>query len=143
MNENTYSFLCREDFPGAIDGVNVRQYRAGAVYELPLSFAAELVNCGLLQPVDSAEEAPAPDDFPEDYTHYEVIKSYTTPDEGSGEAPQTLEVGDRVGMSAADAAEWVADGILREVAPEPEAPKVPKDGAKAATGAPKNKAQQR
>lgn len=122
MEKHTY--LCKVDFDGAIDGVSVRRYRAGATYQLPVSFARERVNNGKLEPVEAPPEQTTDEQFPDDYREYVALREFEIPEQ-SGEAASLVKKGEVIGMSAKDAESWLKNGWLRQ---------------KSRKGSPKNKA---
>jgi len=61
-------------------------------------------------------------EFPEDYALYTVLQEIQVPTKEGAEPGDILAVGSEIGMSAADAQEWIEAGLIAP-APEKEAPK--------------------
>jgi hypothetical protein len=123
MAEATY--ICREDFDGAIDGIHVTRFTAGSIYALPIDFAADLINSGVIAPCADAENK---DD--DDYTHYVVAKDFDQERDDGG--TERFKAGQEIGMSEADAVELIEQGLITAKQTTPK--------RKAKRGAPKNKA---
>lgn len=118
-------------------------FPSGRTIEVPEGEVAGLVAAGACEPISgmrpyvspesvvrSLEEGKAKADaqgvkdgeFPEDYTMYVVLQEIQLPTEEGAEPGEILAVGSEVGMSAADAQDWIEAGLI-ELAPEKEAPK--------------------